>query len=1392
MTKDFNFQGYKISNSHVRLGSKIHIQDFYYASRMFQHSYFANRFAILITRHIINLIHQQGLKGKKLVIVGYGKYSELLVVRVMKILELRNKVTELESVNYEIIGDTEIPSLLRQHKFSNQDRIIFLIPVGSTLSTGIKMRNFLLQNPQVVASNIIEPFINILLATDGELNEARLDLFRNNESDILSQYGWNNIDLEQKIINVNTLDNEGPIIIGNNSLHKNNNSIIKTSVNQKYFIALESKWHNIHNCELCFPHNPDTTEAEYAKEHPLIETDRASVTPQLILNDHFNFSGKELNLNKDENKIILDPAYHYYGHQFYGGNEHFHFIKPSEFLEKHYAQVEDWLNGINTKVSILHKAHGCKVTLIAPEGNLNSNFTSLINECIFSNTANIIQYNTKNDFVQNFIQLYQDIIKQSEYIFYVDDLVLTGSTFHASNNFIRQCLEGENKISKGFDAVIALITRADDFTIRHMARELNQSGGPSDKNIYAFKHLRIPPLIYSHLECPVCKQSNLYNEIAERCGLTTLRYLFFYKSYELKVRSFPTKTPLFTPLKYYLDVSYDYKGEQLDKKQVIDNVEIIEGLYKNQHLLKLVITDLLLRPEANEYFRGNNTFNDLVGHIHEKMRQYKNIVVVKPICKEILIKCITLPPFTYHKGVKETVFRWIIEETDHFMKNTILRRNGLLVSNKITDYFYLKLLLKRLSLLKSNYLLRKRTLENILKMYASGVEEFLQKKEARAEGRKHYLKQLATYLHAYQHLLNNPGKKSLEGTLAAITTKTFSSEDIHFMEKVLKSPSSAPPSLNYVHDLEAHIKYCLQGIQNIDTLNATLNGYQYFIVACVKEIIHNNEAKAIKLETNINTLYKSNKSQIDRITDFYHLLRIMKLENVGIFKQFLERIQDTSKNKPEKLLLQHIDFKFIEAQNKPSNYFLRPVFDLLQLENEFLHDDTKRTPYVFDQFMHVYRELTGSIADNSKLNTKVTSILNGVLSLMGLDPSIAYISLSVQATPALAGKYKAEALTTFTNKSHFIADISKNSFIPTMYGGITADINGPRQTFTELVCQQGDYTTLVDPLYDVEGNKLDKQTFKEFEETKRNKYNHLLFYRISDVTGQTDENISDIPVGVLFIAVQNPKTLDSWYFNCERLRYLLLLQGKLIAFIRHHILNDGFRAFLEETQKLHSLTTYRHGWNTYINQILKKVEKIEGNEDKKALLIPWIDLLLDQTRLARDLLVIQFIPDKMERLKRLELSKYTRERISSSSLKTILEEKLKLAYSHDNSKPYCIPTVEFNHFDQPDKEFIIYREIFSIIIHEIITNIIKYARNESKDQYIKFTLTETDGYSYLEVLNPFHEKSHSQYENRFSEGRGIKMILEIYRRVFDLQEVEIGPNEKDNTFLVRLPLNIED
>src|SRR5687767_3720290 len=75
--------GYKISDTHFKIGAKIHSRDFYYAKRLFQNSYYTARIAMLLAIKISDKLDNKQLS---LTLVGYEMYSELLLSLIKKFL----------------------------------------------------------------------------------------------------------------------------------------------------------------------------------------------------------------------------------------------------------------------------------------------------------------------------------------------------------------------------------------------------------------------------------------------------------------------------------------------------------------------------------------------------------------------------------------------------------------------------------------------------------------------------------------------------------------------------------------------------------------------------------------------------------------------------------------------------------------------------------------------------------------------------------------------------------------------------------------------------------------------------------------------------------------------------------------------------------------------------------------------------------------------------------------------------------------------------------------------------------------------------------------------------------------------------------------------------------
>jgi len=156
--------GYKMSDTHFKIGSKIHSKDFYYAKRLFQNSYYTSRIAMLLAIKIKNKISD---KAKPLTLVGYELYSELLLSLVKKVLtdfgySTINHMTAID------IGE-KIDHL--QKLAEVDETVIIIVPIASTGSTSQKIEAYIARLA-TAQKTIVESFTHftVLLALDSSFN----------------------------------------------------------------------------------------------------------------------------------------------------------------------------------------------------------------------------------------------------------------------------------------------------------------------------------------------------------------------------------------------------------------------------------------------------------------------------------------------------------------------------------------------------------------------------------------------------------------------------------------------------------------------------------------------------------------------------------------------------------------------------------------------------------------------------------------------------------------------------------------------------------------------------------------------------------------------------------------------------------------------------------------------------------------------------------------------------------------------------------------------------------------------------------------------------------------------------------------------------------------------
>ena len=134
--KILSLDGFKISNTHFKIGSKVHTSDFFYAKRLFQNSYYTSRIAILLARQIKE---QLSNKNESLTMVGYDYYSELLLSLIKNFLIDFGYI----KVNHFLIIDLDENVKIYPPYYQLFDNIAVIVPIASTGSTAVKIEEYI-------------------------------------------------------------------------------------------------------------------------------------------------------------------------------------------------------------------------------------------------------------------------------------------------------------------------------------------------------------------------------------------------------------------------------------------------------------------------------------------------------------------------------------------------------------------------------------------------------------------------------------------------------------------------------------------------------------------------------------------------------------------------------------------------------------------------------------------------------------------------------------------------------------------------------------------------------------------------------------------------------------------------------------------------------------------------------------------------------------------------------------------------------------------------------------------------------------------------------------------------------------------------------------------------
>ncbi len=400
-----NFDGYRIKQTHFKIGNKVHSADFYYAKRLFQNSFYTTRLAMHLAKHLAKQINNPEIKIK---LVGYEMYSELILSLTEKFLKDIYKYQNID--HFVAQSEDEKMTFLPKDAFDNylydckNCKTIIVVPIAATGNTTKKIETEIKKRYNKKTSEVIEEdeglFIpyNIILAQDTD------PIF-------------NNI--------------------------KNNNEYPP-------MINLPAKWHNLKCCNLCY--GGMDKEGRSIPTKPLFDTDKSSLTPSLIFGNPVGQT--KLEQEQIESNVRFDDLHfeNSIKYQSVARNDNYRIydIDSDLFIVENKHEIVNWLQ--NTVKSYLESTCNLKstdrVVIVAPCHESNSQFLNLINENVFSSAATIIHHQNGVDFIENFSLLNKNyLMSENTKIFYVDDSLISGKHFFELFDLIREVTQNPQPLT---------------------------------------------------------------------------------------------------------------------------------------------------------------------------------------------------------------------------------------------------------------------------------------------------------------------------------------------------------------------------------------------------------------------------------------------------------------------------------------------------------------------------------------------------------------------------------------------------------------------------------------------------------------------------------------------------------------------------------------------------------------------------------------------------------------------------------------------------------------------------------------------------------------------------------------------------------------------------------
>lgn len=725
--------GCRLEDTHMRLGSMVHVSSFYEAEILFHNRYFVSRFAFQIA---LNLYREEqvGLTGQ-LTICSYGMYSEMLINQLIQILcpmlgrkeeeidyaileREMNEDTWIHNDRFRYSGSFKNKNVRKAHFKERQ--IITIVPINSTLKTQDKLIEIFCAENDIDNKNNFCANFSLILVGAPEGNEYWL------------------------------LDTE------NKKCHPKANytSVAPAPV---YFVNIPVPYFETNRstrCTMCFPDDP-------IDEKPLIEVNEYSTVPNQSIgliseptvrytHDMYQktFQEQKDNLNSLASSLI-------YTHIRRKSNHFLYYFDTEKFFLENKGEIEKWLWKISQTMeqdALFTVTHFH--ILFTPAHYSNANFIDSVSRYVFHEAVLVIQINIDKEYRENVETKYsylglllqhlgKDInVQYTIHAHFIDDSIITGKTYQrmyslAQSIFEKYGSDYSNIKMLLFDRIFVLIDRnSDKSKLQYIVGDCTEDYGAEavslEKKYFAYKNLRIPSIRNRGDSCIIC-QLEKESEALSKTSATKEIMGYWIK----RANSFLPRTVA----KYQDELEEKYKGDKdREEKELTKERKNFRRMYC-YHVANTFLTE---KTHGNQ---SQYALREIIHLLLESMEFFQDCPEESLEYVLSYLKVISRPFLVYHKEIKEAIFRlllllvsWLIEnkQNNYFSENICCNKDFKDVPETLTDFGekldallqneknkkdFLLVCMKQLMELKSNYFIRKENMQKLTGFISSWDEE---------------------------------------------------------------------------------------------------------------------------------------------------------------------------------------------------------------------------------------------------------------------------------------------------------------------------------------------------------------------------------------------------------------------------------------------------------------------------------------------------------------------------------------------------------------------------------------------------------------------------------------------------------------------------------------------